>query len=71
MDIPELTTKTSTTLPKATSGQGVKTDSESRPQNPTSNNENVDNQSSGSGRSQHGIAGTVIITIALAMFALI
>ena len=68
MNIPKLTTTTKTTSPAATNGQGVKTDSESRP---TSNNGNVENQSSGSGRSQHYIAGAVITTITLAILALI
>ena len=60
MDIPESTTKTSTSLPEVTSGRGMKTDSG-----------NVENQSSSAGHSQYGIAGTVIITITLAIFALI
>ena len=67
MNIPELTATAKTTMPDATNGRG-----ESRPQNPTSNNEDAGNQSSGTGRSQHGIAGAVIITtITLAILALI
>ena len=54
----------STTLPEATritAGQGVKTDSESRPQSPTTSNVSVQNQTSVSGCSHQYIAGTVIV----------
>ena len=58
---------TTTAVPKTTVGQRETTDSNVRPQNPSSNNANVDNQSSGSGRSYHCMAGTVITIITLAV----
>ena len=58
---------TTTVVPKTTVGQREITDSNVRPQNPSSNNANMDNQSSGSGRSYHCMAGMVITIITLAV----
>ena len=56
-----------TAAPKATVGQRETTDSNVRPQNPSSNNANMDNQLSGSGRSYHCMAGMLITIITLAV----
>lgn len=67
--------KSTTALPEATrttAGQGVDTDSESQPQNPTSNNvNNAENQSSGSGCSYHSITGLLMGTMMLAIVTFI